>query len=45
VTVRVTVPDPFTDAGLNAVVVPPGAPVTVRPIVPLNPFIAPVVTV
>jgi hypothetical protein len=38
VTLSVELPDPLTDAGLNEVVVPAGAPVTEKVTVPLNPF-------
>jgi hypothetical protein len=45
VTVRVALPDPVTDAGLNPIVVPAGAPVTPNDTVPAKPFSAAVVTV
>jgi hypothetical protein len=44
-TVRVDVPNPVTDVGLNVVVVPVGAPVTLRLTIPPNPFSAPIVAV
>jgi hypothetical protein len=45
VTVSVELPDPVTAVGLNTPVAPVGSPLTLRFTVPLNPFIAPTVTV
>lgn len=43
--VRVEVPEPATDAGLNVAVAPRGTPETLRLTVPVKPFCAPMVTV
>ena len=40
VTVSVEDPEPVTDGGLNATVVPAGLPVTLRDTLPVNPFSA-----
>ena len=39
-TVRVEVPDPVTDVGLNVPVAPVGKPLTVNPTTPVNPPVA-----
>ena len=45
VTVRVDVPEPVNEVGLNAAVAPVGNPLTLSPTVPPNPFNAPTFTV